>query len=171
MPDAESHHYAGFWARCGAYIIDSLLLLLITAPLLAALYMPDYFDAEVVPDYFLYLLGWGDAPGAGDDLIVWLLPPLATILFWKYRQATPGKMVIAARIVDAESGLPPSTAQCIVRYLGYFLSLFAVGLGYLWIAFDRRKQGWHDKLAGTVVIQQTITPRKVSFPTSPTAAD
>jgi len=26
-------------------------------------------------------------------------------------------------------------------------------LGLVWVAFDRRKQGWHDKLAGTVVIR------------------
>ncbi len=39
-----------------------------------------------------------------------------------------------------------------VRYLAYFVSLVPLGLGYLWVALDKRKQGWHDKIAGTVVI-------------------
>ncbi len=39
------------------------------------------------------------------------------------------------------------------RYLGYFASTIPLCLGFLWIAFDKRKQGWHDKLAGTVVIR------------------
>lgn len=162
MPDAESHHYAGFWARCGAYIIDSVLGMAVIVPSLILAYSLHYLHGET---------GAGVAAAVISAFGSWSASTAAVILFWKYRQATPGKMVIAARIVDAESGLPPSTAQCIGRYLGYFLSLFAVGLGYLWIAFDRRKQGWHDKLAGTVVIQQTITPRKVNFPTSPTTAD
>jgi uncharacterized RDD family membrane protein YckC len=39
------------------------------------------------------------------------------------------------------------------RYLGYFVSTIPFGLGLFWIGWDKRKQGWHDKLAGTVVIR------------------
>jgi uncharacterized RDD family membrane protein YckC len=35
----------------------------------------------------------------------------------------------------------------IVRYLGYFVSSIPFGLGLFWVAFDARKQGWHDKMA------------------------
>jgi uncharacterized RDD family membrane protein YckC len=62
-------------------------------------------------------------------------------------------MVFKARIVDAESGGPLTTGQSIGRYLGYYVSLLGLGLGFVWVAFDARKQGWHDKLAGTVVIR------------------
>ena len=79
-------------------------------------------------------------------------PMIAAILFWKYRGATPGKMAIAAKIVDAKSGAAPSTGQCIVRYFAYLVSILPLGLGFLWIAIDRRKQGFHDKIAGTVVV-------------------
>jgi uncharacterized RDD family membrane protein YckC len=40
----------------------------------------------------------------------------------------------------------------IVRGLGGFLSLFVAGLGFLWVAFDKERQSWHDKIAGTVVV-------------------
>jgi len=48
------------------------------------------------------------------------------------------------------------------RYFGYFLASIPLGLGLLWVAFDKRKQGWHDKLAGTVVIRET-RPEPVRF--------
>jgi uncharacterized RDD family membrane protein YckC len=40
-----------------------------------------------------------------------------------------------------------------VRALACFISLIALGLGFFWIAFDAEKQGWHDKIAGTVVVR------------------
>ena len=55
-------------------------------------------------------------------------------------------------IVDAVSLGKASISQNIIRYLGYFVSMFSLFTGFFWIAFDRRKQGWHDKIAGTVVI-------------------
>jgi uncharacterized RDD family membrane protein YckC len=55
-------------------------------------------------------------------------------------------------VIDAVSGDAIGTRQALLRYLGYFLSILPLGLGFLWIAWDARKQGWHDKLAGTVVI-------------------
>lgn len=134
--------YVGFWSRVGASLIDSVLVILVTAPLLYALYGETYFtDVETIY--------WGP----GELLINNLLPAIGVILFWSYRSATPGKMLIHARIVDARSFRKPSTGQLIGRYLGYFVSLIPLGLGLFWIAFDRRKQGWHDKLAGTVVIR------------------
>ena len=78
------------------------------------------------------------------------------MLFWMYRQATPGKMVIRARIVDARNGGQPDTRQLVIRYLGYYVSTLPLLLGFVWVAFDPRKQGWHDKLAHTVVVR----PRK-----------
>lgn len=52
-------------------------------------------------------------------------------------------------IVDVKTGNAASTGQLIGRYLAYYVSLLPFGLGFIWVAFDERKQGWHDKLAGT----------------------
>ena len=83
---------------------------------------------------------------------MYVLPALATIVFWKTRQATPGKMLLSMKIVDAETGGPMSTGQSVGRYFAYFVSTLIFLLGYVWVAFDARKQSWHDKLAGTVVV-------------------
>jgi uncharacterized RDD family membrane protein YckC len=67
-------------------------------------------------------------------------------------------MAIGARIMDARTGGKPSTGQLIGRYFAYYVSTLALLLGFIWIAFDSRKQGWHDKLAGTLVVRD-VTPR------------
>ena len=72
--------------------------------------------------------------------------------------------IIVARLVDAKTGEPPSTSQCIGRYFAYFVSTIPLFLGLIWVAFDSRKQGWHDKLAGTVVVRKkNREPMPVSF--------
>lgn len=141
MPEKEME-YAGFWIRAGASLIDTVLLLLVTLPLLISIYGWDYLEPET-----------GFFAGPADFLVSWLLPALAVIAFWILKQATPGKMLISARIVDAASGQPATPGQLVGRYLGYFVATLPLGLGILWVAFDRRKQGWHDKLAGTVVVR------------------
>ena len=90
--------------------------------------------------------------GPLDFLIQIVLPIVALLVFWRYRSATPGKMAIAAKIVDAKTGGEPSNKQLLVRFLGYFVSLFLLGLGFIWIGINRRKQGFHDKIAGTLVV-------------------
>jgi uncharacterized RDD family membrane protein YckC len=134
--------YAGFWIRVLAALIDTLLLAVITFPLLGLIYGRAYF--ENTTELFA---------GPLDVLISWVLPAIAVILFWMYRQATPGKSAVGAKIVDAATGAAPSRGQCIGRYFGYLVSTIPLGLGLVWVAFDSRKQGWHDKLAGTVVIR------------------
>ncbi len=153
--------YVGFWARVGATIIDSILLALVSIPLLIAIYGWSYFDPEETEVI----------AGPADLLISWVFPALAVITFWIMKQATPGKMAISARIVDADTGKPPSTGQLVGRYLAYFISTLPLCLGFLWVAFDHRKQGWHDKLAGTVVIRNARRgPEPVRFakPDDPT---
>jgi uncharacterized RDD family membrane protein YckC len=140
--------YVGFWARVGAAMIDSLLLLAIVAPLSYWAFGPGYFTGTT-----------GSFGGLANFLINWLLPALAVIVFWIYRQATPGKIAVGARIVDERTGGRPSTGQLIGRYFAYYVSIIPFGLGLLWVAFDSRKQGWHDKLAHTLVVRDRSAPR------------
>lgn len=136
--------YAGFWFRLWATVIDTLLFTLWSIPLMYAI----YGDSLVTQPKWVM--------GPADVVINWIVPTVAVILFWRNKQATLGKMAIRAKIVDANTGGVPTTRQDIIRYFGYLVSLLPLGLGYLWIAFDPRKQGFHDKLAGTVVVR---TPR------------
>lgn len=133
--------YVGFWLRFWASMIDSLLICLITIPLAYT-----WLD-EDTPVFDITL------SGPVSILVSYVLPAAVVIAFWAGRHATPGKMVFGAKIVDARTGAAPSLKQHVVRYLGYFISTFFCLLGFIWIAFDPRKQGWHDKLAGTVVVR------------------
>ena len=118
--------YVGFQRRLAAFAIDALLVFVVIGPL--ALF--------------------------GLHGFVWeaLLPALAVLLFWRRYGATPGKMAVSARIVDARTGGAPGTFSLVKRYAGYLVSSLPLFLGFAWIAIDRRKQGWHDKIAGTLVI-------------------
>jgi uncharacterized RDD family membrane protein YckC len=91
--------------------------------------------------------------GIPDFIISWIFPFVATILFWIYKSATPGKMALKAKVVDANTGNLPTVKQSIIRYIGYYISLLPMGLGFFWVGWDKKKQAWHDKLAGTVVIR------------------
>jgi uncharacterized RDD family membrane protein YckC len=135
--------YAGFWIRVGAAIIDSILLFIIIIPILYFIYGGEVWLGEE-----LFLGFW-------DLLFNYILPAIVVIVFWVYKSATPGKMLTGIVIVDANTGEKPSTGQFIGRYLGYYLSVIPLLLGIIWVVFDKRKQGWHDKLAGTVVIKNT----------------
>ena len=134
----EGVEYVGFWPRVGAALIDTLAVMFLIVPLLVW-----YFG-----------VGWAYAEGAKAFVINWILPAIAVLLFWHYRSATPGKMAISAVIVDARTFGKPSLAQLIGRYLGYYVSMFPLMAGIIWVAFDPRKQGWHDKMANTVVIRK-----------------
>lgn len=86
-------------------------------------------------------------------LLQYIFPAIVVLVFWKYKSATPGKMVFGAKIIDAKTGETPSTGKLIGRYLAYYISALPLLLGMFWVGWDKRKQGWHDKLAGTLVVR------------------
>jgi uncharacterized RDD family membrane protein YckC len=143
-PPAKSPRYVGFWKRLLAFVIDMLILLVITVPLLLAIYGREYMALAKESGF----------AGFWDFMIQVVFPTIAVILLWKYRGATPGKMAVSARIVDAETGGAPSTGRLVARYFAYIVSMLPLFAGFLWIAFDRRKQGFHDKIAGTLVVYE-----------------
>ncbi|MBN1393912.1 MAG: RDD family protein [Pirellulales bacterium] len=131
-----------------AFTIDMVLLLIIVIPLLFAVFWEDLSRLDPANPPLKLPIG-----GPMYYLIVYVLPTVAVLIFWKFKSATPGKMIFSARIVDARSNGRPSLSQFVVRCFAYVVSTIPLCLGFLWIAFDRRKQGWHDKLAGTVVVR------------------
>ena len=136
--------YVGFWKRTVAVLVDAFLIILVTLPILIWAYGFEYLNNEHMEK------------GSLDFIINYVFPTIAVILLWKYYQATPGKMIFKATIVDAKTGGRPTLKQWIIRYLGYFVSLLPFGLGYFWVAFDKKKQSFHDKLANTLVIQPKV---------------
>tara|TARA_B110000211_G_C13867262_1_gene459219 strand:- start:269 stop:703 length:435 start_codon:yes stop_codon:yes gene_type:complete len=134
--------YAGFWLRVGASLIDTILMMVIIVPVLSMIYGKGYWASEAV---FL---------GAWDLLFNYIFPAIVVIVFWIVKSATPGKILLDISIVDAKTGGKPSNGQLIGRYFAYYISVLPLMLGFIWVGFDKRKQGWHDKLAGTLVVKQ-----------------
>jgi uncharacterized RDD family membrane protein YckC len=142
MQDTELE-YVNFWPRVGATLIDMLVITLVTYPLLYLVYGSAYFTVQSEEPF----------RGIPDFLISLVLPFVGVVLFWLKKQATPGKMVVDARVVDAKTGKTLTPGQAVGRYLAYFIASLPLFIGVLWVIFDHRKQGWHDKIAGTVVVR------------------
>jgi|CZKI01.1.fsa_nt_gi uncharacterized RDD family membrane protein YckC len=87
-------------------------------------------------------------------MTILFMPAIAAYgaILWKLRGATIGGIIFGLKVVRAD-GKPMDWVTAAVRALACFLSLIVIGLGFLWIAFDPEKQGWHDKIAGTVVVR------------------
>lgn len=135
---SSSPDYAGFWPRAAAFLVDWLIAIVIAVPIM--------------------VVGFGlrrvslDPAEHSWDLLSFIVIVAVVIGFWRYCGATPGKLALGLKIVDAATGNPPSLWRLVLRFAGYFVSALPLYLGFLWIAIDRRKQGWHDKIARTIVI-------------------
>ena len=104
--------FAGFWVRLVAWLIDVVLLSIVSWGLVNVI-------------YFIGLRAW--------------------------RSQTLGQIVANVKVVKTD-GSPVDLRAAVLRFLGYVLCFLTLGIGFLIVAFDRRKQGLHDKIADTVVI-------------------
>jgi uncharacterized RDD family membrane protein YckC len=144
MPDATPPRYAGFWIRVAANVLDALIIGAVNRAMVAT-----GSGAWVgITDTAI-----GTGPG-NYDITTPLLVIVVVIGFWIFWGATPGKMILRLRIVDALTGQRAKAWQCIGRYFMALLALAPVGIGYFWILIDPRKQGWHDKIVNTLVVRR-----------------
>lgn len=133
--------YGGFWIRLVAYAID--LLVLIAAGVLL-------FGVAALP----YGDGRGEDGAMGLAALVYYLLALAyVVVLPPTLGATLGKLALGYHIVAAD-GRHIGYGRSIARVLGTMVSGLFLGLGYIWIGVDARKQGWHDKIAGTYVVRR-----------------
>ena len=136
----ENTHYAGFWIRLAASLIDTVIFIIVLIVPLTILFGVDFSEADA------------SKPGVLVNLLQYVATIVITVWFWVKYLGTPGKMLLKLEVVDADTGQALSTPRAIGRYFGYYISAIPLMLGFIWVAFDRKKQGFHDKLAGTVVI-------------------
>jgi uncharacterized RDD family membrane protein YckC len=147
-------HYAGFWLRLAATIIDSFLLFAVILPVLFAIYGVDYFKSDM------------RIQGIWDLLLQTLVPLLITVWFWRRYRGTPGKVILKLAVVDGSTGRAMTRGQAVGRYFAYIASTLPLGLGFIWIAFDPKKRALHDLLCGTQVIEQSGPDRNSDEPTT-----
>jgi uncharacterized RDD family membrane protein YckC len=134
-----SPDYAGFGQRAVALLIDWLIVVVVSMPVIVLAFGAEYFSLDPMRR------AW--------DLVFTLVVGIVVVGFWRYCGATPGKLAVGVRIVDARTGAVPSTGRLVVRFLAYVVSALPLYLGFLWAAGDRRNHGRHKKIAGTVVVQ------------------
>ena len=143
--------YGGFWIRFAASLVDGVVL---TVIFLVVSYLTgtNIFSLEITQQGNTHTV---KVPPSWGLLLSALIPAIYTIGFWLQAGATPGKMLFQLRVVRADTGRLISIGQALKRYLGYYVSAVVFLLGYIWAAFDARKQSWHDKLASTVVLRRS----------------
>jgi len=135
--------YAGFWKRFFAFIIDAFLLGMLTFIIL-------FFLGFVIggilasPEIVMQISDYGLPV---NIIIVWLYFALQES---SEKQATLGKRLLGIYVTDS-SGEPIGFAQATIRYFGKYLSSIMM-IGFIMIAFTARKQGLHDMLADTLVL-------------------
>jgi uncharacterized RDD family membrane protein YckC len=134
-------HYAGFWVRFLAILLDVVVLAVITGAL-ASLWGPT-----------VTFTGTSVVVNGGASELGTLIGLVYFIGFWAWRGQTPGMMPFNMQVVGVADGKKIDVVRGLLRYVGIIISIVPLFLGLIWAAFDARKQGWHDKIAGTVVIR------------------
>ena len=146
--------YVGFWLRVGAALIDTVVVSVVLDILLRLMGLsPKMVETDQLDPASL-LIDIQDPHALVRLVLNVLLPAVAVIVLWLRLGATPGKMIIGAEVVDAKTLGPLTPAQSVLRYVGYFASIAPLCLGLIWVGLDARKQGFHDKIAGTLVIRK-----------------
>lgn len=135
--------YGGFGVRALAFILDAIILGVLStalAPLFGTGNMVMVEGSRFEINYTA-------------NAISTLVGLIYFIGFWVWRQQTPGMIPFNLRVVSAETGEKIDWVRGLLRYVGLLISFVVIFLGVIWVAFDSRKQGWHDKIANTVVVR------------------
>ena len=136
--------YSGFWRRVGGYLIDSIIVAVPNNLIRVAVSAGDSgtFVGPISP---------------GASIAVTLIGLVIGVSYFAYlegtRGQTVGKMAVGIKVIDADTGTVIGVPRGIGRYFARILSGLAIGLGYLWMLWDPRKQTWHDKLVRSVVVR------------------
>lgn len=152
--------YAGFWIRLVAYMVDAMILAVSITGVAVTI-------AIVVQAALYGVTGEGGSGVAGSSSDV-TLSPVAGALFWFFafavtvgyfvyfwsRGGTLGMRAFRLRVIDANTGQRVGIGRAILRSVGFVISAIPCYFGLVSAAFDVRKQGWHDKIATTVVVRE-----------------
>jgi uncharacterized RDD family membrane protein YckC len=149
--------YAGFWIRVVAWLIDSVI---IGIPIFIVLVILSVVVGGVNGAATSGSTSQQNAAAAasGGVLILFYLVVLVIsvaywVYFWGTSGSTLGMRLFHLRVVDAQTGAPIGIGRAVVRWLMTLVNSWACYIGWIWVAFDARKQGWHDKVANSVVLQ------------------
>ncbi|MCH2548028.1 MAG: RDD family protein [Alphaproteobacteria bacterium] len=176
----DSAEYGGFYIRLVAMLIDTVILMLPLSLLMTGIFYLVWGSENMGAEQMALLQSAQDNPDITKDVLLqladaghfsrWLIEnilfsiigAITVIVIWYYFSGTPGKLLLRLKIVDATTGLPVSGKQNVIRYLGYIVATITLGAGFFAVAFSKRKQGLHDKLANTVVVYKNSLPKYIA---------
>ncbi|MGW1763561.1 RDD family protein [Streptomyces sp. NPDC002073] len=137
---AVQQQYAGWGSRFVARIIDSLVISIIPIILMVA----GGFDAETGAPGPLYYVG----------IIVLIASSIGLSYLLGTTGQTPGRKAVSIQVLKEATGRPLGFGMAFVRGLLDFLNALPCYVGYLWPAFDAKKQHFADKIVGSVVVKK-----------------
>ena len=149
--------YAGFWIRVVARLIDAVVLgipfgILFWVFAAAAGLFAGNGSSSTQASQNTAAIAFG-----GGFLLLWVILLVVQVGYWIYfwgsSGATIGMRLLHLKVVDADTGGPIGYARATVRFLMSIVNSWACYIGWIWVAIDPRKQGWHDKVANSVVLQ------------------
>ena len=156
------YKFAGFWRRLVAYTVDNIIINIIFI-ILALIIATAFISGSMSGNARAWAVDLTDPARITSIVLLALaLYVVLSIAYFTYfhgiKGRTPGKMLLGLQVLST-AGTTIGFGTAFLRSVGYLVSslLFTIPVGFIWAAFDRRKQGWHDKIAGTVVI---ILPEK-----------
>lgn len=157
-PQGYLGHYAGFISRTMAFVIDMIITVFVIVAVTWFLSVTvSIFQLSATWEYLLGRIpqlerwfGWVYNPLTGSLVaIIYLF--LYHALFVTVVGQTPGKLLMGLRVLTTSGGRVPFW-RAGLRFVGYFISMVFLFLGFIWVLVDDRRQGWHDKIAGTYVV-------------------
>jgi uncharacterized RDD family membrane protein YckC len=134
--------YAGFWIRFAACLIDILIISAAASVFRFGLSLPMLAGSG---GFGITGMIWSSIAGFLPWLYWWLLTGL--------RGQTLGKMILNIKVVNRQGNKPGLGYAALREIIGKTVSFLVLFLGFLWIAWDKDKRGWHDKIAGTYVVK------------------
>lgn len=150
----EEYHYAGFWIRLVARVIDLILLLAAFNLFIlvdrmgadAGLWTPTGLDNGIGFDQL-------SVENLARVVFFFFFPVFYYVYLHGAYGQTFGKMALRIKVLN-EDGSSLDYRKAFLRWLGYFLCDLTLNVGYVWAAFDTRKQGLHDKVCRTIVVHE-----------------
>ena len=151
------YKFAGFWRRFVAYTVDTMIIN-IAFFIFGVIVATAFITGSMSADNLAWIAEITDPERVTPiTLLIGSCYIILMIVYFTYfhgiKGRTPGKMLMGLQVVSTD-GAPIGFGTSFLRSVSYLVSslLFTIPLGFIWAAFDRKKQGWHDKIAGTVVI-------------------
>jgi uncharacterized RDD family membrane protein YckC len=149
--------YAGFWIRLVARLIDGVIIGIPFGIIFGVFAVAGGVFAGNASSSNQDTQNAAAAAFGGAFILLYLIALVVQVGYWIYfwgsSGATLGMRLLHLRVVDAVTGAPIGYARATVRFLMSIVNSWACYIGWIWVAFDPRKQGWHDKVANSVVLQ------------------